>query len=87
LKPIYREWLTTLLSRYAIVHMQGDANVLCERLQARSGHFVGPALLASQFATLDAPAPGNGVLAVSCTESTEVQLDHVRAWLMKEYAI
>jgi gluconokinase len=38
------------------VHLTGDAGVLAARLAGRRGHFMNPALLDSQIATLEPPA-------------------------------
>lgn len=38
------------------VHLTGTPELLAARLAARTGHFMNPALLASQIATLEAPA-------------------------------
>ena len=42
-----------------------------ERLRQRSGHFAGEQLLASQLATLEEPAPGEGVLRFSVAPPPE----------------
>ncbi len=42
-------------SRTAIVFLEGDSNLIQERLRARSGHFMPPQLLDSQFQTLEKP--------------------------------
>jgi gluconokinase len=39
------------------VHLDVDPALAAGRLAARAGHFMPPSLLASQFATLEAPAP------------------------------
>lgn len=56
LKRAYRDVLAGGLSQVRYVHLTGDPQVLAARLAARSGHFMNPALLASQIATLEAPA-------------------------------
>jgi gluconokinase len=60
LKQSYRDRLNAS-EAVRFVHLRGDANLIRERLLARSGHYMDPGLLASQFAALEEP---QGVLAV-----------------------
>jgi gluconokinase len=55
LKQAYRDVLSGGLSDVHYVHMTGDPNVLAARLADRHGHFMNPALLESQIATLEPP--------------------------------
>jgi gluconokinase len=55
LKAAYRDLLTVDPARVVFVWLRGDIELIRERLQKRSGHFAGAALLASQFATLEDP--------------------------------
>lgn len=56
LKRAYRDVLAGGLSNVHYVHLTGDPDVLAARLASRRGHFMNPALLDSQIATLEAPA-------------------------------
>lgn len=56
LKRAYRDVLSGGLSNVYYVHLTGDPGVLAARLASRHGHFMNPALLDSQIATLEAPA-------------------------------
>ena len=38
-----------------IVYLKGDAKTIESRLASRSGHYMAPSLLASQFAALEEP--------------------------------
>jgi gluconokinase len=40
------------------VHLDGDADLISERMQGREGHFMPPALLPSQLATLEPLSDG-----------------------------
>jgi gluconokinase len=60
LKQAYRDRLNASES-VRFVHLRGDATLIRERLLARTGHYMDPGLLASQFAALEEP---KGVLAV-----------------------
>ncbi len=61
LKRAYREFLRSEVGgepaarRVLFVHLAGSFELIAGRLTARAGHFMPPSLLASQFATLEAP--------------------------------
>jgi gluconokinase len=57
LKASYRDVLANGAPEVRFVYLHGDAPLLAERLRHRIGHFMDPALLASQLATLEEP-PG-----------------------------
>ena len=54
LKRAYRDVLSGGLPDVRYVHLTGDPGVLAARLAGRRGHFMNPALLDSQIATLEA---------------------------------
>ncbi len=56
LKRAYRDVLSGGLPQVRYVHLTGDSSVIAARLAARRGHFMNPALLDSQIATLETPA-------------------------------
>lgn len=56
LKRAYRDALAGGLAQVQYVHLTGDPAVLEARLAGRRGHFMNPALLGSQIATLETPA-------------------------------
>jgi carbohydrate kinase (thermoresistant glucokinase family) len=47
------------------VYLKGDKALIAKRITARHGHFMPPALLESQFATLEEPAPDEHPITVS----------------------
>ena len=53
LKKTYRQLLSAAQGRVLFVHLDGDADLISERMQGREGHFMPPALLPSQLATLE----------------------------------
>jgi gluconokinase len=55
LKSAYRERLREGLPDLKLVHLVGARELIVERLGARSGHYMNPALLDSQIATLERP--------------------------------
>ncbi len=66
LKEKYRVKLAAGDSRVKFVHLTGSPALIEERLKNRSGHFMPPALLKSQFAILEPPADS---LTFSCKKS------------------
>jgi gluconokinase len=58
LKAMYRETLSAGMPNGAVhfVLLDGSKEMISERLEARRHEFMNPQLLASQFATLEAPA-------------------------------
>ncbi len=55
LKAKYREALAKKNPHVKFVHLTGSRTLIAERLKKRRGHFLSPALLASQFAILESP--------------------------------
>jgi gluconokinase len=54
LKQSYREMLI-IDNRVKLVYLKGDYDLIKARLSARSNHYMNPALLESQFQTLEEP--------------------------------
>jgi gluconokinase len=55
LKDSYRRTLAGGLKTIRFVYLKAPEAVLHQRLAARAGHFAGPAILATQLATLEEP--------------------------------
>ena len=53
------------------VHLEGEAPLLAQRLAQRRGHFMPPALLESQLATLERPAPDEGAWVVDIRDTPD----------------
>ena len=58
LKKSYRDRLARAGNAVKFIHLDGDRELILERMHARADHFMPPGLLDSQFATLEAPASG-----------------------------
>ncbi|HYY36487.1 MAG TPA: gluconokinase [Xanthobacteraceae bacterium] len=65
LKRAYRDILVGERPDVRIVYLKGGRDLIARRLAARNGHFMPPALLDSQFATLEAPRPDEHAIIVS----------------------
>ena len=55
LKRAYRDILIDGRPDVRLVYLQGDKQIIAERMAARRGHFMPPTLLDSQLATLEEP--------------------------------
>ena len=65
LKRGYRDRLRTSRADIRLVHLHGSRELLAARIAARQAHFMPPALLDSQFATLEMPTPDEHAYRVS----------------------
>jgi gluconokinase len=63
------------------VHLTGERDLLAQRMQDRSGHFMPPSLLDSQLATLEAPGADEAAITIDIALAPEAQLATVLAWL------
>jgi carbohydrate kinase (thermoresistant glucokinase family) len=65
------------------VHLTGTREEIAARMAARTGHFMPPALLDSQFAALEEPGPDENVLSVKVDRPAEAMADDVVARLAR----
>jgi gluconokinase len=65
LRRRYRDRLRADASAVFFLHLDGSPRLIASRLAARTGHFMPPALLASQFEELDPLEPDEAGAAVS----------------------
>lgn len=73
LKRSYRDLLrTTGAGDVRFVYLAGDRALLGERLAQRRGHFMPPALLTSQIATLEEPSPDEQAWVCDIRETPEI---------------
>ena len=74
LKESYRDRLTAGGDDVRYVLLTGAAQLIRERLAARKGHYMNPALLDSQLATLETPA---ACLALDIADTPEVLAERI----------
>jgi gluconokinase len=74
LKHSYQDYLRHHLDILHYVYLEGDEALIRERLAHRSGHFMNPALLHSQFETIEPPADA---LRVDIGPSAEVVANRI----------
>lgn len=77
LRKIYREQLF-VSPNVKLVYLRGNLPLIHERLLHRSGHYMDPALLQSQFDTLEEPA---GAIIVDVTSSPSEIVQQIRGTL------
>ena len=65
LKLSYRDLLRAAAPDVKFVYLEGSAELLAQRLRARSVHFMPPSMLQSQLATLEAPLASEYAVTVS----------------------
>jgi gluconokinase len=77
LKRSYRDILVHGRKDVRIVFLDGAQGLIAGRLAARKGHFMPPGLLASQFKTLEPPAPNEKPVTVSIDAPVEAIVDDI----------
>lgn len=78
LRRAYRDLLRASARRPLIfVHLSGSKELHAERLGARTGHFMPPALLISQLATLEPLEPDEAGVTVNIADPPDVIVDMV----------
>ena len=70
LKRAYRNELR-IDSNIVFVFLRGDRQRIAKQMRGRSGHFMDPALLDSQFADLEEPQPDEDVIVVELSGTVE----------------
>lgn len=72
LRRVYRERIAAAADgRVTFLFLDGSRTVLEERVNNRPGHFMPPALLDSQLATLERPGPDEDAIRVDIDRSRE----------------
>jgi gluconokinase len=79
LKRTYRDLLRREGVRF--VHLAGSRELLEQRMQVRSGHFMPASLLDSQLATLEAPGADEHAITIDIALPPDAQIAAVLAWL------
>lgn len=78
LKASYRNYLHANHPDVHWVYLQGDKALIRDRLQARTHHFMAPALLDSQFEALEVPT---GAIAIDIANPLDTIVQTIRAQL------
>jgi gluconokinase len=86
LKRAYRDILVHGRSDVRIIFLEGTQELIAGRLALRTGHFMPPGLLTSQFATLEPPLPDERAIVVSIDASVEAIVDDITRQLQLDPA-
>lgn len=81
LKRAYRNVLRAADSGLQLVHLTGDPALIAERMAHRVGHYMPAALLESQLATLEVPAPDEHAWTCDVTDTPASIVAHLVARL------
>jgi carbohydrate kinase (thermoresistant glucokinase family) len=81
LRRAYRERLRARCPAALFVHLDGDRLLLAQRASARKDHFMPPALLESQLATLEPLGNGEAGLVVDIEEPAARIVDVAAEWV------
>jgi len=88
LKRSYRQRLAQAAGvPLAFVLLDGDRDEIAPRLAARTGHYMPPNLLASQFAALERPGPDERALMLHCYQPIDALRHEVLAWVGTSAAV
>ncbi len=80
LKRAYRDRLRAGRSRFQLIHLTGDEDLIASRMQRRT-HFMPAALLRSQLATLEPPGPDEAAVTLDIAAPPDVLVEECLARL------
>ncbi len=83
LKQKYRE-LLRVNADVKFVFLHGSRTRIADQLKQRRGHFIDPALLDSQFADLEEPAPSENVLTVELRDNPDELVEKIKTSLREQ---
>jgi len=75
LKRAYRDILIGGRPDTVLVYLRGSKSVIAGHVAARTGHFMPPALLDSQFATLEEPGPDENPIIVDIGDTPTAEVE------------
>ena len=81
LRKTYRDRLRAGADNMQFVHLAGTKALLATRIGGRTGHYMPPALLDSQLATLEPPGPDEGAITLDIGKPVDTLADAVLAAL------
>jgi carbohydrate kinase (thermoresistant glucokinase family) len=76
LKGNYRRILVSDRTHVKLVHLAGDYDLILRRLEQRQGHFMKPAMLRSQFESLEPPGDALNVDIAQSPAAIVAQIRH-----------
>ena len=81
LRQRYRDLLRRQVPALKFAYLRITQEQALERVRGRSGHYMPPELVRSQFEVLEPPVDEDGVITVEATWPTPLQVRTVLAWL------
>jgi carbohydrate kinase (thermoresistant glucokinase family) len=82
LKRAYRDALRDGHGDVRFLHLTGDPDLILARQASRTGHFMPPSLMASQFATLEPPEGEPDVVTVTVDDAPRALAEAARRALL-----
>ena len=83
LRRRYRDRLRAAAPGLLFAHLDGAPELIAARLGARTGHFMPPGLLDSQFEALEPLEPGEAGAVVAIDGDAELTVEHILAALTR----
>ena len=81
LRKTYRRYLR-VNEHVQFVYLRGSYELIANQIRQRHGHFMDPALLKSQFETLEEPEETEGILTIDLGRSPQELADEIRRKLL-----
>lgn len=82
LKKAHRQQLRTISHPVTFLHLHAPQSVIAARQATRTGHFMPPELLASQYETLESPTGEPNVVEILVDQTIEEILDEAKKALV-----
>ena len=79
LKKAYRDKIMADRRQVMLVYLEGTPELMRGRMAGRKGHFMPPALLESQFATLEPPGPDEAPIVIAADAPIARQIERIIA--------
>jgi gluconokinase len=87
LKHVYRDCLRSKVhGKVHFILLDGSHELISERMRRRKGHFMPPALLESQFATLEKPTPDEHAVLLNIAHAPSELVDEAARSITPETA-
>jgi len=80
LRRDHREKIRDLPFKNLFIHLEGEQQLIADRINTRSGHFMPASLLDSQYSAFEPPSKNENIISINIDQSVEfVILDSISA--------